>query len=110
MIKNIPVSPKKYIAYDKLGHQVDAATLEYPDWLNSLSQENMKDISELRVYATLRLTAAGHVVGVYDVIVNERAELVSVRNSTNSVIGVFGAESVDDYILCHFQDDLDLQK
>ena len=100
MKKQIPMNNSKYEAFVK-GKKIDNFFIIIPDWLDNLDQIERDNIRSLEVLSTLYACSDGVVVSEF---------LVYLDHDGRFCVEGEWFYDVGDYVLCFWQNEIELQK
>ena len=100
MKKQIPMKASKYDAFVN-GKKIDDFFIIIPEWLANLDQVDLDNIRSLKVLSTLYACSNGVVVSEF---------LVYIDHEGRFCIEDEWFYDVSDYVLCFWQNEIELQK
>ena len=100
MKKQIPMTNSKYEAFTK-GKKIDNFFITLPDWLNNLDQVERDNIRSLKVLSAIYACSGCNVLDEF---------LVYIDHDDRFCVDDEWFYSVSDYVLCFWQDEIELRK
>ena len=100
MKKQIPMSNSKYSAFVD-GKKIDNFFIIIPEWLSNLDQADIDDIRSLKVLSTIYACSGCTVLDEF---------LVYIDHDDRFCIDDEWFYSINDYVLCFWQDEIELRK
>ena len=100
MKKQIPMSNTKYEAFTN-SKKIDNFFVTLPEWLYNLDQADINDIYDLKVRSTIYVCSGCDVLDEF---------LVYIDHDGRFCIDDEWFYSVNDYVLCFWQDEIELRK
>lgn len=101
MKKQIPMNNSKYEAFVK-GKKIDNFFISIPDWLDNLDQIDRDNIRSLKVLSTIYACSGCNVLDEFTVYVNHEGDFCIDDDEW--------FYSVSDYVLCFWQNEIELRK